>query len=338
MPRRIAVRLLLLPSSLFAFQAAPLPPAITASLGACRLESGGVLTDCHLSYRVWGAINATRTNVVLLPTPGEGSSAFWAPYLGRSGYVDTTKFAAISVDAFGAGQSSSPTDAVWRGKSFPMVTIRDMVNAQHELLTKQLHITELHAVVGWSMGGMQAFEWAVAFPAAVRRVVSIEGTPRLANYERLAYEVVVHDLIQARETATSDDSAAMQAARVIQLLGNPASINARATDSIATSLRSDAHYYARFGLPNGLLQLQALLAHDAARGFGGDASAAQRAIRARFLVVTSPDDHSVSQEPALAWARALHADTLIVPSACGHGVFSCERVRISAVVRDFLSK
>ena len=154
---------------------------------------------------------------MLLPTWFNGVAQGWLPYLGSAGYVDTTVYAAIAVDAFGAGRSSSPSDPAWQRRPFPVVTIRDMVNAQRELLRRHLGIETVHAVVGISMGGMQAFEWAVAYPSDVTRIVSIEGSPRLTSYDLVFWSAMQRTIASVRELGVPRDSALRQLARLFIL-------------------------------------------------------------------------------------------------------------------------
>ena len=314
------------------------PSSIVAHLGTCKLASGELLPDCRVSYRIFGVLNKERSNAVLLPTWFNGTSQSWAAYLGREGFVDTTVFAALAVDAFGAGRSTSPSDSAWRQRQFPAVAIRDMVEAQHTLLG-QLGIETLHAVVGVSMGGMQAFEWAVAYPAMVSRMVSIEGSPQLSTYDRVQWEAVLHVASTEPALGVPRDSVLRQFARLFILAASsPAGVNARSADSTPIFIDNQARSLGRLSMENMALQLRAMIGHDIAKRTGGDLAAAGRAIQAKVLVVASPDDHAVTPQSALSFARAIGADTLVVPCACGHQVFGVERAQIGVVVRAFLSK
>ena len=313
-------------------------PLRVASLGECRLESGAVLPDCRLSYRVAGALNADRSNAVILPTGFNGTSGWWGPYLGPDRWIDTTRFAAIAVDALGAGGSSSPSDSVWAGRTFPRVTIRDMVEAQRMLL-RQLGVGRPYAVVGVSMGGMQAFEWGVAYPGEVVRIVSVVGSPRLASYDLTLWQAMLHTIGSVDRFGVPLDTAAMQLARLFVLAPTtPTAVNAVPPDTLPFRLESQARNLARIPFEDMALQLEAMLSHDVTRAFGGSAAAAQAAFRSRLLVVGTHDDHVVGPGPALAFARAVGADTLVLSSSCGHQVFSCERARIGEAIRTFLGR
>src|SRR6267142_163295 len=136
----------------------PPPRATIASLGTCRLASGATIENCRIAYRTFGRLNAARTNAVLIPTWLLGRSEDWIGMVGPNGWVDTTRFFTIVVDAFANGRSSSPSNTAGGRAAFLDLTIADMVDAQHRLVVEVLKLPRLHAVHGISMGGMQAFE------------------------------------------------------------------------------------------------------------------------------------------------------------------------------------
>jgi homoserine O-acetyltransferase len=306
-------------------------------LGRCTLSGGAVLEHCRLSYRVYGRLNDARDNAVLLTTWFRGTSADWERLLGEGGVVDTTRFAGIAVDAFGAGGSSAPSEAP-SGLPFPEITIRDMVNAQHLLLTRTLRVTHLIAVVGYSMGGMQAFEWGVAHSAFTDRIVSIEGSPRLSRADSLLWGAVLRALRAGRDSSVSRDSAAVMTARLLQIAYStddglesaPGGATRRALAARARTL--DEHQ----SFDDMGMQVAAMLSHDVTAPLGGSMEAAHRAMSARLLVVASPQDRAITQEPALAFAEAVHGERLVLASPCGHRVLFCELERIGLVTRTFL--
>jgi len=143
-------------------------------------ESGVVLPEARITYGTYGTLNAARDNAVLLP------SSYMAPYQGYEWLVgpgkalDLDKYFVISTEAFGNGRSSSPsnTSEPLDGPRFPAISTRDNVNAVHRLLTQDLQIEHLEAVIGFSMGAQQAFQWAVSYPDFLNRIVATAGTAK----------------------------------------------------------------------------------------------------------------------------------------------------------------
>ncbi|HEX9083780.1 MAG TPA: alpha/beta fold hydrolase, partial [Gemmatimonadaceae bacterium] len=187
--------------------APPTPRATVASLGTCRLESGATIENCRIAYRTFGRLNAARTNGVLIPTWLLGRSEDWIGMLGANGWVDTTRFFTVVVDAFGNGRSSSPSNTPPAGRAaFRDLTIRDMVDAQHRLVVEILKLPRLHAVLGISMGGHQAFEWAVRYPNFVDAVVPVVGSPRPAAFDQARTATLMSLIENGQAHGVPDDS------------------------------------------------------------------------------------------------------------------------------------
>src|SRR5688572_23419040 len=191
----------------------PTPPPHVTTLGACRLGGADVtIAGCRVAYRTYGRLSAARDNVVLIPTFFAGRSEDHRFMLGA--YVDTTRHHVVIVDALADGYSSSPSNTPAATAQFAALTIGDMVDAQHQFLTKHLGIEHLRAVVGISMGGFQAFEWAVRYPTFMDAVVPIVGSPRTTTYDRLIYDSWRGSAEQLDNPAVNRDSAWMQASRL----------------------------------------------------------------------------------------------------------------------------
>src|SRR6185436_20398279 len=124
-----------------------------------RTESGVVLPKAIVVYGTYGHLNAARDNVVLLPSHYMANHHGYEWLIGPDRALDTTKLYLVATELFGNGQSSSPsnTPEPFHGPRFPVTTIRDNVAAVHELLIKDLRVTHLRAIIGFSMGAQQAF-------------------------------------------------------------------------------------------------------------------------------------------------------------------------------------
>src|SRR5258706_11076608 len=145
-----------------------------------RTESGVTLPQGRVVYGTYGHLNATKDNVVLLPSHYMATFRGYEWLLGPGKALDTSQLFLVATEVFGNGRSSSPsnTPEPYHGPRFPVMTIRDNVEAVHRLLTDDLKVTHLRAVVGFSMGAQQAFQWAVSYPDFADRIVATAGTAK----------------------------------------------------------------------------------------------------------------------------------------------------------------
>ena len=143
-------------------------------------ESGAVLPKACIVYGTYGTLNAARDNAVLLPSHYMANHHGYDWLTGPGEALDTSTLFLVATELFGNGQSSSPsnTPEPFHGPRFPVMTIRDNVEAVHRLLADELRITHLRAVIGFSMGAEQAFQWAVSYPSFADRIVATAGTAR----------------------------------------------------------------------------------------------------------------------------------------------------------------
>ncbi|HEY0780792.1 MAG TPA: alpha/beta fold hydrolase [Gemmatirosa sp.] len=145
-----------------------------------RTESGAVLPQARVVYGTYGHLNARRDNAILLPSHYMATHRGYEWLIGPGRALDTTQLFLVATELFGNGHSSSPsnTPEPFHGPRFPVTTIRDNVEAVHRLLVDSLGITHLKAVVGFSMGAQQAFQWAVSYPDFMDRAVATSGTAK----------------------------------------------------------------------------------------------------------------------------------------------------------------
>jgi len=149
-------------------------------LGDFRLESGVVLPRARLAYATWGALNAARDNAILIPSWYGSDHHGYDFLIGPGRALDPARDFIIATEMFGNGFSSSPsnTPAPFDGPAFPAIAIRDNIEAARRLLTSELGVARLRAVVGFSMGAQQAFQWAVSHPDFVGAIVAYCGTAK----------------------------------------------------------------------------------------------------------------------------------------------------------------
>ncbi len=149
-------------------------------LGDFPLESGKVLAAAKLAYTTRGTLNAAKSNAILLPSPYSGDHTSHDFLIGPGKAIDPAVHFIIATNQLGNGFSSSPsnTPGSQKGADFPAIAIRDDVEATYRLVTRKLGIERLLAVVGFSMGGQQAMQWAVSHPDSIRGVVNLCGSAR----------------------------------------------------------------------------------------------------------------------------------------------------------------
>ena len=137
-------------------------------------ESGVTVPNVKVVYGTYGHLSAARDNVILLPSHYMADHHGYEWLIGPGLALDTTRYFLVATELFGNGHSSSPsnTPEPFHGPRFPIATIRDNVEAVHRLLVDSLHVTHLKAVIGFSMGAEQAFQWAVSYPDFSDRIVA----------------------------------------------------------------------------------------------------------------------------------------------------------------------
>jgi homoserine O-acetyltransferase len=152
----------------------------TFAISRFTLENGTELPDAQLRYATYGTLNSARDNAILLPSHYMADSHGYEWLIGPGKALDPTRYFLVATELFGNGHSSSPsnTPEPRHGPRFPVTTIRDNVEATRRLLVERFGITHLRAVIGFSMGGQQAFQWAVSHPRFADRIVVTAATAK----------------------------------------------------------------------------------------------------------------------------------------------------------------
>lgn len=317
-----------------------LPPPRVASLGTCRLSNGGTIPSCRVAYRPFGRLNAARSNAILIPTWLLGRSDDWVPFIGSDGFVDTTHYHVILVDALGDGLSSSPSNTPEAPEAFAQLTVGDMVESQYRLLTEQLGITHLHAVLGFSMGGMQAIEWAVKHADFVDRIIPIAGASRVGTFDRLMWTAMLNEIEDGLRAQVPSDTIWARLAHLEMLfVQTPAGINGKGVESVEQEIATNGRSYAaQWKLADYAAQLRAIRRYDVRQSQAEEMRQSANRVRARVLAVYSWDDHMVTAGSVAEFARMVHADTLSVRSTCGHVMLFCEQARVAPAIRAFIAR
>jgi homoserine O-acetyltransferase len=312
-----------------------------ASLGDFKLTSGEVLRDCKVGYRTFGKLNPARTNAILFPTWFGGTSQDLERHIGPGRLVDPARWFVIAADALGNGVSSSPSNSPTRPRmAFPRLSIRDMVASQYALLTRELGLARVHAVVGLSMGGMQAFQWLVSYPDFMDVAIPIIGSPKLASYDLFFWRT--YCLAITRDADWNQGNYVENPAREIRrgfwsLLGStPEKVSREVSREQVGETFDKARAAAAADANDQIRQAEAMLGLDISEAFGGSMAKASAAVKARVLVVVGRTDHTVTPGPALDFARLLNAEALVLENDCGHGAPGCESDRVRQAVTKAL--
>ncbi len=316
-----------------------------ATLGDLKLQSGVVVHDFRIGYRTLGKLNADKSNAVLWPTWLGGKSQDLLEFIGPGKVVDSDRYFVILVDAIGNGVSTSPSNCVSLPRlKFPNFTIRDMVESERRLATEVLGLTHFHAVMGLSMGGMQTFEWAVAYPDFMDVTIPMEGSPQSTSYDKLLWTSEI-DAIEL-DPAWNNGNPTGPLTRGIALEDEIDSMNLTSpayrvaqtkTENFAGFLgemrknsRSDAG-----AASDQIRQREAIMALDIPREFGMSLEQAAKGIHSRMLVIVATEDHMVNPSPAAEFAKAIGAPVVTLDSPCGHLSLSC--ISVGPVVAQFLA-
>jgi len=143
------------------------------NLGNVKLLSGEILKSAKLAYKTYGVLNSNKDNVVLLPTFYTGTHKRNEGFFGENRAINPNIHFIISINMFGNGLSSSPSNTVFAQdrSNFPFITLWDNIFCQHKLLTEEFEINRIALVAGWSMAGCQAYQWAAQFPEMVNAIL-----------------------------------------------------------------------------------------------------------------------------------------------------------------------
>jgi homoserine O-acetyltransferase/O-succinyltransferase len=315
-----------------------------ASLGDIKLQSGATLRDCRIGYRTYGTLNADKSNAILFPTWAGGTTEQLQDAIVKDKFADPERYFVITVDALSNGVSSSPSNSRPQPRmKFPRITIRDMVETQHELLAQVFGIHHLKAVMGISMGGMQTFQWIVAYPDFMDKAIPIVGSPRLAPYDLVLWQTQIDAIMN--DPAWKKGNYKKNPARTAELqfgdlfLSSPEHFNQTATrEQVIQAMAQAPVKNEGSDANNKIRQSQAMMALDVSQAFGGSMQRAAEAVKAKVLVVSSKNDLTVTPQPAIDFAHLLNAKLLVLDDDCGHSAPGCESKMLVPAIAAFLAQ
>lgn len=352
------------------------------------LASGDAIHDYQLVYETYGTLNEERSNAVLVCHALNASHhvaghyeneptnlGWWDNMVGSGKPVDTDKFFVIGVNNLGSCFGSTgprdinPTTGKPYGSTFPVVTVEDWVNAQMKLV-ERLGINRLAAVMGGSLGGMQALSWAIQYPQCLDHCVVIASAPNLST-ENIAFNDVARRAIMSDPEFHGGDyqqSGAIPRAglRLARMLGHITYLNDNALQNkfgrerrpeynerpaysldVEFQIESYLNYQAEkfstyFDADTYLLITRALDYFDPAREYAGNLSSALSNVLAKFLVISFTTDWRFSPARSREIVRALldnkrRVSYAEIDAPQGHDAFLLNDTRYHEVVRAYFA-
>jgi homoserine O-acetyltransferase len=355
---------------------------------ALPLRGGGRLRDYHLSYETYGRLNAERSNAVLIChalnashhvagryADQAKSEGWWDNMIGPGKPVDTNRFFVIGVNNLGSCFGSTgpmhtnPDTGRIYGADFPVVTVEDWVDSQARLV-EALGITQLAAVMGGSLGGMQALSWSLQYPDKLRHAVVIASAPNL-NAENIAFNEVArraivtdpdfhgghfyeHGVVPKRGlriarmlghiTYLSDDVMNTKFGRMLQS-GDVLKYSTQDIEfQIESYLRHQGDKFSEYFDANTyLLITRALDYFDPAKAYEHNLTKALASAKAQFLLVSFTTDWRFDPARSREMVQALVANQRDVSYAeidapHGHDAFLLEDPRYLSLVRAYFER
>lgn len=352
---------------------------------ALSLDCGRTLVPWTLAYMTYGTLNADKSNAILIchaltgdqfvasPHPITGKPGWWEIMIGPGRPIDTDKYFVICTNVLGGCMGSSgPSDtnpATGRpyGLDFPLITVRDMVRAQ-AMLMDRLGIQKLLAVVGGSMGGMQALQWAASYPDRVAAIVPLACAAR-QSAQNIAMQEVGRQAIMADPywyggayklygTQPSKGLAVARMAAHITYLSEPAlqrkfGRRLQKPNGISFAFEPDfqvesylhhqgSSFVDRFDANSYLYITRAVDYFDLAADYGGVLAEAFRGIKTRFCIISFSTDWLYPPSENKRIAHALNAagaqvSYVEIETDKGHDAFLLDEPLMLDAVRGFLA-
>ena len=295
------------------------PPHLQFSEGDLKLESGESIRDFKLSYVTHGTLNADKSNAILVVTAIGGNHHRLDHLIGPGRALDPQKYFIISTDAIGNGLTTSPSNSKLQPRmQFPRFTMRDMVQSQYRLLTEHFGIKQLQAVVGASMGGMQALQWGVSHPSMMQAIVPIVPLARTPPWTTAVLEMLRQSIMTDPKWQGGNYAADQPPEQGMRLwagwlsgviVRTPSAHKkqfAQSADILGFLKTVEDAGWKRMDATDWVYQSWAYDAHDvgATAGFGNDYRAALKSIRAKTLILAGVGD-LLNPEPEAEEAAAL---------------------------------
>ncbi|ESZ96935.1 homoserine acetyltransferase family protein [Sclerotinia borealis F-4128] len=187
-----------LPSQLSSLELYLAPGVQIFKLGDWKLQSGKEIPDAHIAYKTFGDPSSPA---IIYPSWFSGAIADNEWLIGEDQVLNPQKYYIIITALFGNGESTSPSNSPLT--PFPKITFYDNVRAQHTLITTHLNITHARAVLGWSMGAGQTYQWATTYPSFMDICIPFCGSAKTALHNQVFLEGVKSALLAAKSISSA---------------------------------------------------------------------------------------------------------------------------------------
>lgn len=326
-----------------------------------KTETGAILPSVEIAYNTWGKLNDDADNVIWIChalTANSDVESWWPGMVGSGLLFDPDKYFIVCANVLGScyGTTGPASINPQSGKQwlneFPLITVRDLVNV-HEVLRKHLGISEIHTIIGASIGGYQALEYSIMFPDLIHRLILLASGAKQTPWA-LAFSESMRLAMQADQTFTSGEpdggKKGLKAARSIALISyrtmNAYNKTQNEEDNEKLTGFKAASYQAyqgdklvnRFN-PYSYWCLTCLSdTHNIGRG-RGSIIIALKSINAKVLCVGIKSDILFpTDDQKFITAHTKGAEYIEIDSFYGHDGFLIETEVVTDVVRKFWNK
>jgi homoserine O-acetyltransferase len=279
------------------------PPHQSFAEGDLKLESGEAIKDFSISYVTHGKLNEKKSNAILMVTAISGNHHRIDFMIGPGKALDPDKYFIVCTDAIANGLTTSPSNSKTQPRmSFPKFSIRDMVESQYRLMKEKLGIDHVVAVIGPSMGGMQALQWGVSHPDYMDALVAMVPLAKTPAWSVAVVEASRKAIMN--DPAWKDGNYDSPPEKGVRLWRDILSLlSARTPDMYAAQFKNgmdvlpwmeqqETAVMKAFDANDWIYQTWAYERHDvgATPGFGGDTAKALASIKAKTLILTGTKD------------------------------------------------
>lgn len=356
------------------------------SVSPLVLQNGKTLDEYELTYETYGTLNKKKDNAILVChalsgdhhlagkyTKKDKYPGWWDTLIGPNKPLNTNKFFVIGVNNLGGCSGSTgpktinkKTKAPW-GAKFPIVTVEDWVNSQNALLDN-LGITQLAGVLGGSLGGMQALQWAIQFPNKIRHAIVIAAAPNLTAqniaFNEVARQSIITDPDFNKGNYYQNHTKPKRGLRIARMLGhitylsddvmgtkfgrkltnNKIGYNLKTEFEIESYLNYQGDKFAKeFDANTYLRMTKALDYFDPGNGKIKQLSKVFKKIKAKFLVISFSSDWRFTSERSKSIVKALLDNKVEVSyaeiaAASGHDAFLMSNPKYHSILETYFQK